>query len=117
MREHHVGDVVIVRQKKGRRIPVGILTDRDIVISVLGTNLDPNVFTAGDIMVLRLTTLAGPQFVLLIVIEQASRRATNSGENDARERVRSIVILLSAEFYPHVTLLPKPLRSRAGSGS
>lgn len=35
MREHHVGDVVVVREEAGRRKPAGILTDRDLVIEVL----------------------------------------------------------------------------------
>ena len=35
MREQHVGDLVVVEEKAGRRIPVGILTDRDLVIEIL----------------------------------------------------------------------------------
>jgi CBS domain-containing protein len=35
MREHHVGDVVIVEERGDGRIPVGIVTDRDIVVGVL----------------------------------------------------------------------------------
>jgi CBS domain-containing protein len=50
MRQHHIGDVVVVKMKDNRRIPVGIITDRDIVIEVVATDLDPNVITVGDIM-------------------------------------------------------------------
>ena len=35
MREHHVGDLVVVDEKPGGRVPVGILTDRDLVIEVI----------------------------------------------------------------------------------
>jgi CBS domain-containing protein len=49
MRQHHVGNVVIV-EENGRRIPVGIVTDRDIVVSVIATTLDPAVFTLGDLV-------------------------------------------------------------------
>jgi predicted transcriptional regulator len=31
MREHHVGDVVIVEERGDGRIPVGIVTDRDVL--------------------------------------------------------------------------------------
>jgi CBS domain-containing protein len=35
MREHHVGDVVVVEERGGQRYPVGSLTDRDIVVGVV----------------------------------------------------------------------------------
>ncbi len=35
MRTSHVGDLVVVETRKGRHVPVGIVTDRDIVISVV----------------------------------------------------------------------------------
>ncbi|HJU71449.1 MAG TPA: CBS domain-containing protein [Paucimonas sp.] len=50
MRRHHVGDVVVVEQKDEARMPIGVVTDRDIVIETLALGLDANVFTAGDIM-------------------------------------------------------------------
>lgn len=50
MRENHVGDVLIVDQARGNRVPVGIVTDRDIVVAVVALNLDPGVIAAGDIM-------------------------------------------------------------------
>lgn len=48
MRHRHVGDLVVVDSKGGKSIPVGIVTDRDIVISVVAMGLDPKVFTLGD---------------------------------------------------------------------
>lgn len=35
MRQRHVGTLVVVEQPNGERIPVGILTDRDIVVEVV----------------------------------------------------------------------------------
>ena len=35
MRRYHVGDLVIVDESGGKRIPVGLITDRDIVTSVI----------------------------------------------------------------------------------
>ncbi|SEI93891.1 CBS domain-containing protein [Frateuria terrea] len=35
MRQRHVGMLVVVEQPNGERIPVGVLTDRDIVIQVV----------------------------------------------------------------------------------
>jgi len=51
MRQHHVGDVVIVEVLNGVRKPVGIVTDRDLVVEVMAPDLAPMVITVGDIMV------------------------------------------------------------------
>lgn len=40
MRAYHVGDVVVVREEAGRRKPVGMLTDRDLVVEVLAQAAD-----------------------------------------------------------------------------
>lgn len=50
MRRHHVGDLVAVEEQAGRRIPVGILTDRDLVVEVLAREVDPNAVCVGDAM-------------------------------------------------------------------
>jgi CBS domain-containing protein len=41
MREKHTGDLVVVEDPSSDRIPLGIVTDRDIVIEVLAKDLDP----------------------------------------------------------------------------
>ena len=51
MRHHHVGTIVVCDQTNGgRRVPLGIVTDRDIVIEVLAPELDAGALTVGDIM-------------------------------------------------------------------
>lgn len=50
MRQHHVGDVVVVEKKNSKLFPIGIVTDRDLVIEVVATELEPSVITVGDIM-------------------------------------------------------------------
>ena len=50
MRTHHVGDVVVVDDPEGERTPAGIVTDRDIVVSVIALGLDPLGLLVGDIM-------------------------------------------------------------------
>ena len=50
MRRHHVGDLVVVDTDRGGNVPLGILTDRDIVLAVVAPGLDPASLLAGDIM-------------------------------------------------------------------
>lgn len=42
MREFHVGDVIIVRASDGRRVPTGIVTDRDLVLEIMALSVDPD---------------------------------------------------------------------------
>ena len=56
MRKRHVGDIVVIRESKGKKIPVGMVTDRDIVLAVVATGLDPAVFTVGDLIMRDLVT-------------------------------------------------------------
>ncbi|MDO9371065.1 MAG: CBS domain-containing protein [Gammaproteobacteria bacterium] len=56
MRQHHVGDVLVVDEKDAQRVPVGIVTDRDIVVEVVAKNVDLDVVTVGDIMSFQLVS-------------------------------------------------------------
>ncbi len=49
MRERHVGDVVVVEDEEDQT-PIGVVTDRDIVVEVLGRELDPAKVAAREIM-------------------------------------------------------------------
>ena len=55
MRENHVGSLVVVEDTDGRA-PVGIVTDRDIVVEVLSSGLDHRTVTVGEIMGAKLVT-------------------------------------------------------------
>jgi CBS domain-containing protein len=56
MREHHVGGLVVVKEKFGKRVPVGIITDRDLVIEVIAEGVDMRDISVGDIMSDQLVT-------------------------------------------------------------
>ena len=59
MRQHHVGDVLVVEDRNGVRVPVGIVTDRDLIIEIVAPELDGSVITVGDIMAQELVTVKG----------------------------------------------------------
>jgi CBS domain-containing protein len=50
MRKHHVGDLVVVEDRGGQKHPVGIVTDRDIVVEVVAAAVNPDALKVGDIM-------------------------------------------------------------------
>ncbi len=50
MRDQHVGSLVVTEQQGAQQKPVGILTDRDIVIEILAEDVDMDSVNIGDIM-------------------------------------------------------------------
>lgn len=57
MRHNHVGDLVVVEESDGRRTPLGIVTDRDLVVEVVAPGLDPKAIKVGELLIGRLTTV------------------------------------------------------------
>jgi CBS domain-containing protein len=57
MRTQHVGDLIVVEEKTGGRVPVGILTDRDIVVAIVAKAASPSSVTVGDAMSVALITV------------------------------------------------------------
>lgn len=49
-RQYHVGALVVVENQRGLKVPVGMLTDRDIVIEVIARGVDLDAVTVGDVM-------------------------------------------------------------------
>src|SRR5262249_9589444 len=49
MRQKHTGDLVVI-DDDDKPTPLGIITDRDVVVEVLGKGLDPAATTVGSII-------------------------------------------------------------------
>jgi len=73
MRRHHVGDVVVTEGKNGGRVPVGILTDRDIVVELLAEQVPLEAVAVGDAMSAELLT-AGEDEEIMDVIQRMRGR-------------------------------------------
>jgi CBS domain-containing protein len=50
MRQKHVGDLAIVDDEDEDQLPLGIITDRDIVVEVLGNDRDPTVTKVHEVL-------------------------------------------------------------------
>jgi len=77
MRERHVGNVVVVEEIDDKRKVVGILTDRDIIVSVVAAGLSPEALLVADVMSKPVYCCAGTQDVfdaVAIMREQGVRR-------------------------------------------
>lgn len=79
MRQHHVGDIVIVNRRDDKSYPSGIVTDRDIVVDGLVTSLE-NIgqMTASDLVKRTLVSVREDQNVddaLEVMRDNGIRRA------------------------------------------
>ena len=50
MRQHHIGALVIVEETRGGTVPVGVLTDRDVVVEVVAAGLPFQTMRVGEIV-------------------------------------------------------------------
>lgn len=73
MRDRHVGDVIVTDQGARSPIPVGIVTDRDLVVRVIAQGVAPSALTAGDVMDGSLSTALGSESVYDAVWHMRSR--------------------------------------------
>lgn len=77
MREEHVGDLVVTEYRNGRQTPIGIVTDRDLVVEVVAKQVDPGKLTVGDVMSRNLTLVRkdnGVEFALTAMMQAGVRR-------------------------------------------
>jgi CBS domain-containing protein len=78
MRQEHVGDLIVVETRGSATVPVGILTDRDIVVGVIAKRIAPDAVTVGDTMTRNLLTIredASLEFALREMRRCGVRRA------------------------------------------
>lgn len=50
MRKHHVGDLVVVEGPERQRVPIGIVTDRDLVVEVMVPGLQSEDLRVRDLV-------------------------------------------------------------------
>jgi CBS domain-containing protein len=73
MRQYHVGDVVVVMGKDDKTVPVGILTDRDIVIELVAEQVDPESVSVGDVMSDHLHIISESDELLDVIAQMRSK--------------------------------------------
>lgn len=57
MRRHHVGDIVIVQPTENGSRPIGIVTDRDLVVEIIAQEIPFDSVTVTDLMMNDLVTV------------------------------------------------------------
>ncbi len=63
MRDQHAADVLVIEERSGRLAPVGLVTDRDLVVEVIARGRDPNQVRADELMCADLETALDSEFI------------------------------------------------------
>lgn len=93
MREHHVGNVVVVEEGAKGRIPVGILTDRDVLLSVVARQIEVDALVADDVMSTDLLCAREEEEVLDVIACMRERGVRRVPVVDAEGNLVGIVTL------------------------
>jgi CBS domain-containing protein len=93
MRQHHVGDIVIVDDADSEQSPIGVVTDRDIVVEVLGKELDPARVTLRQIMRKPAVIANASEDVAQVVERMKAHGVRRIPVVDAASRLAGIVCL------------------------
>jgi CBS domain-containing protein len=91
MREQHVGDVIVVDTVEEHRVPVGIVTDRDLVVRILAAGADAGSMTAAGCMTRPLVTACEDEDVYDVIWRMRSKGVRRFPVVDARNRLRGII--------------------------
>jgi CBS domain-containing protein len=105
MRANHVGSLVVLDGASDDGAPVGIVTDRDLVLAVMAEELDPALFTVGDVMSVELVT--APAGASLMEAAHLMRH----------HRVRRLIVLDNAGRVVGLAALEDLLQALAGEFS
>jgi CBS domain-containing protein len=91
MRSHHVGAIVVTSGGTHDRRPIGIVTDRDIVVEVVATGLDAEAITAADVIRAPVVVVNEQDSLLDAVHRMRSRGVRRLPVTDARGNLAGIV--------------------------
>ena len=121
MRKNHVGDVVVVEIRENASIPLGILTDRDIVVEILAKDVDLDAVIVGDVMSDQLVTV-NENTKLLDVIKQMRIKGVRrlpvvneSGELQGILSVDDLLELIVEQLSDVVALVSKGITNEVKS--
>lgn len=119
MRQYHVGDVVVIQNRKNKSIPIGIVTDRDIVVELVATELDCEVITVGDINISKLIVIkesAGMFEAMQLMADKGIRRLPVVDEDGGLVGIITLddlLLLLSKELATLSKLVTREQKNEA----
>ncbi len=121
MRQQHVGDVLVVDERDSMKVPVGIVTDRDLVVEIMASDIQRPLLSVGDIMTQELATIkesAGVFEAIQFMRARGVRRlpvVTDNGSLVGILTLDDLLELISEELLELSKLVRYEQRKEAGT--
>jgi signal-transduction protein with cAMP-binding, CBS, and nucleotidyltransferase domain len=93
MRDQHIGALVVTEGSAEGRRPIGIVTDRDMVVEVVAADVDYRMLTVGDIMSERPATINETAGLFEAIAQMRSGGVRRLVVADAMGRLLGIVAM------------------------
>lgn len=93
MREHHVGSLVIIDEQPTGRVPAGVITDRDLVTSVLAPDVDVHALRVEDVMSTGLVTVQEQTSLLEALATMRAKGVRRVVVVDERDMLQGVLTL------------------------
>lgn len=94
MRDQHVTDVIVIEQREGKTMPLGIVTFRDLVVRVLAAGVDPQSCCVREVMSAGLETVLDSELIYDAIGHMRTKRVRRLPVVDAR---RALIGVLTAD--------------------
>jgi len=113
MRKYHVGSVIIVERHGEKARPIGIITDRDLVVEILAQELDTSAVALEDVMSPTLVTAEQDDHVYEVIEAMRNHRVRRMPVVDQEGFLVGVVAMddllwnLSQELGNIVTLIER----------
>jgi CBS domain-containing protein len=113
MRQHHVGCLVVVDESREHPRPLGVITDRDLVVEIMAERVSPETVSVGDVMSYDLATAREDEGIWEVIRRMRAKGVRRLPIVDEAGALVGIVTMddmlefLTDEFYGLVKLLAR----------
>lgn len=113
LRETHVGCLIVTKAKGDHTVPIGVLTDRDLVVEVLAQGVEAESVTVADIMSRDLVTVQEDNSIELALREMGRAGVRRVPVVDADYNL--VGILSVDDIIDHIATLVDHIAAAHGS--
>lgn len=122
MRDQFVEDVVVVEDRAGRLVPVGIVTFRDMIVRVIANHADPDKTSASDIMSDTLEAAHETELIYSAILRMRNKRITRLIVVDSHDALVGVLTaddvtdFLASELIEVARISPHHVALESGTG-
>lgn len=121
MRDHHVGDVIVVDELEGQVTPVGVVTDRNLLVEVMAKGVNPDLLRADDLIANEIVTVFESEAVYDAIWHMRGKGIRRLPVVDAHNHLRGVLTaddvtkFLAEELMEVARIAPRQIKREEAS--